>query len=269
MRLPDRVDINRVRTRLFRRTCLVLSPERSPVDQDAVETALKAPAPSALRQRVLTDFTWRRAGEATLASYEHALLRIARTSEKRLQRWIFPGRKSSLPSRKRSSSSLQQRLNQGIIERDREGPFSRELWQECAEFGIQGLPFPEKYGGSNADILTTMLTMEGLGYGCRDNGLIFGINAQMWSVQMPILTLRDRGAEGEVPARPLPRRARLAPTACPSRTRDRTPSACARAPSAATAATCSTARRPSSPTRRCATWRWCSPRSIRPSACSA
>ncbi|MGE3889338.1 MAG: acyl-CoA dehydrogenase family protein, partial [Vicinamibacterales bacterium] len=25
-------------------------------------------------------------------------------------------------------------------------------------------------------------------YGCLDNGLIFGINAQMWSVQMPILT---------------------------------------------------------------------------------
>ena len=81
-----------------------------------------------------------------------------------------------------------QRLNQQIIERDRSGRFSRELWKECAAFGIQGLPFPEEYGGGNADILTTMLTMEGLGYGCRDNGLIFGINAQMWSVQMPIVT---------------------------------------------------------------------------------
>jgi alkylation response protein AidB-like acyl-CoA dehydrogenase len=30
--------------------------------------------------------------------------------------------------------------------------------------------------------------MEGLGYGCRDNGLIFAMNAQMWSVQHPILT---------------------------------------------------------------------------------
>ena len=30
--------------------------------------------------------------------------------------------------------------------------------------------------------------MEGLGYGCRDNGLVFAINAQMWSVQHPILT---------------------------------------------------------------------------------
>jgi alkylation response protein AidB-like acyl-CoA dehydrogenase len=39
----------------------------------------------------------------------------------------------------------------------------------------------------NADILTTALAMEGLGYACKDSGLIFGINAQMWSVQMPIL----------------------------------------------------------------------------------
>jgi alkylation response protein AidB-like acyl-CoA dehydrogenase len=29
--------------------------------------------------------------------------------------------------------------------------------------------------------------MEGLGYGCKDSGLIFAINGQMWSVQMPIL----------------------------------------------------------------------------------
>lgn len=54
--------------------------------------------------------------------------------------------------------------------------------------GIQGLSVPETYGGTGADILTTMLVMEGLGYGCKDNGLIFAINAQMWSVQHPILT---------------------------------------------------------------------------------
>lgn len=81
----------------------------------------------------------------------------------------------------------QKNLNEGIIERDHAGELSREAWQACARFGIQGLPMPEAYGGANADILTTMLTMEGLGYGCHDNGLIFGINAQMWSVQMPIL----------------------------------------------------------------------------------
>jgi len=82
----------------------------------------------------------------------------------------------------------QKELNEGMIERDREGRFSRALWKKCADFGIQGLATPEAYGGSDSDILTAMLTMEGLGYGCHDNGLIFAINAQMWSVMMPILS---------------------------------------------------------------------------------
>ena len=80
----------------------------------------------------------------------------------------------------------QKELNKGLIEHDRQGQLARENWRKCAQFGILGLPFPEEYGGIEADVLTTMLTMEGLGYGCRDNGLIFAMNAQMWSVQMPI-----------------------------------------------------------------------------------
>jgi alkylation response protein AidB-like acyl-CoA dehydrogenase len=79
-------------------------------------------------------------------------------------------------------------LNNGVIERDRQGELSRENWKKCARFGILGLAIPEEYAGNGADILTAMLVMEGLGYGCRDNGLIFGMNAQMWSVQHPILT---------------------------------------------------------------------------------
>ena len=79
-------------------------------------------------------------------------------------------------------------LNTGLIDRDRQGELSRENWKKCAQMGILGLATPEEYGGSGTDILTTMLVMEGLGYGCRDNGLIFAMNAQMWSVQHPILT---------------------------------------------------------------------------------
>jgi alkylation response protein AidB-like acyl-CoA dehydrogenase len=32
-----------------------------------------------------------------------------------------------------------------------------------------------------------MLAMEGLGYACRDNGLAFALNAQIWTVQLPIV----------------------------------------------------------------------------------
>jgi len=82
----------------------------------------------------------------------------------------------------------QKELNTGLIDRDRKGELARENWKKCAQMGILGLATPEEYGGSATDILTTMLVMEGLGYGCKDNGLIFAMNAQMWSVQHPILT---------------------------------------------------------------------------------
>lgn len=77
-------------------------------------------------------------------------------------------------------------LQDDLIARDAKGEFSREHWRRCGEFGIQGLPFPELYGGGGRDILSTILAMEALGYACKDNGLLFGLAAQMWSVQMPI-----------------------------------------------------------------------------------
>ena len=81
----------------------------------------------------------------------------------------------------------QKELNAEMVQRDREAIFSRELWKKCADLGIQGFAFPARYGGNEADIISTMLLMEGLGYGCKDSGLIFAINGQMWTVQMPIL----------------------------------------------------------------------------------
>ena len=29
--------------------------------------------------------------------------------------------------------------------------------------------------------------MEALGHGCRDNGLIFSLNAQIWSIELPLV----------------------------------------------------------------------------------
>jgi len=84
-------------------------------------------------------------------------------------------------------------LNHDVLARDRNGEFSRNGWRKCAELGILGLPLPEEYGGTNADILTIILAMEGLGYGCKDNGLIFAINSQMWSCEEPILKFGNEG----------------------------------------------------------------------------
>ncbi len=81
----------------------------------------------------------------------------------------------------------QKELAEGVVARDRAATFPMEKWRQCAEFGIHGLAVPQEFGGSGLDPLTTILAMETLGYGCRDNGLLFAIQAQMWSVQVPIL----------------------------------------------------------------------------------
>jgi len=78
-------------------------------------------------------------------------------------------------------------LNDNLIENDRQSVFNHDGWKKCAEFGVQGLPVPEEYGGLGCDALTTVGVLEQLGYACRDNGLIFSINAHLWTVAMPLV----------------------------------------------------------------------------------
>ena len=78
-------------------------------------------------------------------------------------------------------------LDRDLAEREEAGEFSPRAWRACAQFGIQGLPVPVELGGAGADLLTTVLVMEGLGYGCHDNGLLFSLNAQLWSLELPLV----------------------------------------------------------------------------------
>ena len=71
--------------------------------------------------------------------------------------------------------------------RDGHAAFWREGYAHCARFGFPGLPVPTEHGGRGQDLLTTAAAMEGLGYGCRDSGLIFALNAALWTVTMPIV----------------------------------------------------------------------------------
>ncbi|MEL6815717.1 MAG: acyl-CoA dehydrogenase family protein [Cyanobacteria bacterium J06598_3] len=79
-------------------------------------------------------------------------------------------------------------LNGGVVERDYQGKFSRENWQKCADFGLQGLCMPQAYSGApQQDLMTVVLAMEALGYGCEDSGLTLALNTQIWTVQMLVL----------------------------------------------------------------------------------
>jgi len=82
----------------------------------------------------------------------------------------------------------EQALDYDVTERDKKAEFSRDGWTRCAEFGIQGLPAPAEFGGGGSDALSIVCALEGLGYACRDNGLLFSLNAHMWSTVVPLMT---------------------------------------------------------------------------------
>lgn len=65
---------------------------------------------------------------------------------------------------------------------------------------MQGLPAPTEYGGLGTDPLTMAGALERFGYACKDNGLLFSINAHLWTVVMPLIT----GGTGEQKNKYLP-----------------------------------------------------------------
>lgn len=80
-------------------------------------------------------------------------------------------------------------LNGNLVENDRSGAFNREGWRKCAAMGVQGLAVPREFGGGGLDPLTTVGVLERLGYACRDNGLVFSLNAHMWTACAPLFRL--------------------------------------------------------------------------------
>lgn len=87
-----------------------------------------------------------------------------------------------------------------LARRDETCEFWRDGWNRCAERGIQGLVIDERFGGQGLDLVTAMLRFEGLGVGCDDGGLVFGLSSQIWTMQMAL----DRFGSDEQKARYLP-----------------------------------------------------------------
>jgi len=79
------------------------------------------------------------------------------------------------------------RLADGVIDREARHEFSRELWQACADFGLQGLMAPESLGGGGHDLLTSVAILEAIGAAALDNGLVFAVTAHTASCTGPIV----------------------------------------------------------------------------------
>jgi hypothetical protein len=75
-----------------------------------------------------------------------------------------------------------------MITRDRDEQFNREGWKQCAEFGLFRMPVPTEFGGLGLGLSELLAVMEGLGYAANDQGLLFSINAHLWTNIIPILT---------------------------------------------------------------------------------
>lgn len=80
----------------------------------------------------------------------------------------------------------QNELASDVVAEDQAQEFSWDGWRKCARFGVQGMPAPGDYGGGEADSLTMVGALEALGYGCRNAGLIFSLNAHLWGAVMPL-----------------------------------------------------------------------------------
>ena len=77
------------------------------------------------------------------------------------------------------------------IARDRAGSFDREGFTQCAKFGLLGMPVPKEYGGLGLALTDVLAVMEGLGYGGKDAGLLFSVNAHLWTNTIPLVLHGD------------------------------------------------------------------------------
>lgn len=94
--------------------------------------------------------------------------------------------------------------------RDRTGTFPKEIFTKLAALGIMGLPFPEQYGGGEADTISFAIVVEELSKACASTGItysahislgaapifLFGTEEQKETYLLPLCTGEYLGAFG-------------------------------------------------------------------------
>lgn len=64
-------------------------------------------------------------------------------------------------------------------ERDENEFFDRQLYNQMGEIGLNGIPFPEKYGGAGADYLCYVIAVEELSRVCGSMGVTLSVNISL------------------------------------------------------------------------------------------
>ncbi len=73
----------------------------------------------------------------------------------------------------------------------------REVWRVAGDFGVFRAAFPERDGGLGFTPNELVDTLESLGYGSTNNGLLFSFGAHIWAVIKPLIDFGDEQLKAE------------------------------------------------------------------------
>ncbi|MCR2820419.1 acyl-CoA dehydrogenase family protein [Lederbergia panacisoli] len=104
----------------------------------------------------------------------------------------------------------QEEVAPGAVERDRDKKFPLDIFNQLANLGVMGLPFPEQYGGAGADTISFAIVTEELSRACGSTGItysahislgaapiyLFGNDTQRIKYLIPLCTGKSLGAFG-------------------------------------------------------------------------
>ena len=77
------------------------------------------------------------------------------------------------------ASFSKRELNHHLADKEQQGEFIWESWKKCSAMGLTGLLIPKEYGGMGGDLMTGLIGMEALSYGCKDGGLMMALVTQI------------------------------------------------------------------------------------------
>lgn len=97
------------------------------------------------------------------------------------------------PRKRAASQWAQAELSDpNLIDREHDCGFWHDGWSRLVDKGMLGLMVAPEFGGQGLDLVSTLLTYEGLGHGCTDDGLVFACTSQALTMQA---TLERFGTE--------------------------------------------------------------------------
>lgn len=73
-----------------------------------------------------------------------------------------------------------------LVERDLSCTFWREGWERIAQKGLLGLLAAPEFGGQGLSLSSAVLQLEGLGLGCRDDGLVFAATSTVLTMGLAL-----------------------------------------------------------------------------------